>query len=557
MNGRFLRNVDEAVAQQYDLIVVGGGIHGICLTLEAARRGHSVLLLERGDFGAETSSNSLRILHGGLRYLQSFDLERFRESVRARAWFLGHFPELTGTRRFLLPLDGKGLRRPFVFRSAFLLDRQFGRRLNGDAGPHRSLLGGGRLLSQSDLQRECPFLSGWVGAAAWHDGWLPSQQRLHIEMLRWAVSCGADVCNYASVEGPWVSSGNLKGVRVRSLSDDESAGDASIGDASTRDASAGDAPTDQEYQVSGRRVVMTTGPATSRLLSAWGLGEALPSLPTSRAYNVVIEGDIFGENGIALPARDGQNAFMWSANGVTHVGTVHEIERESLPSKGSATAATGGSTSSKDAAIECSGVPPVSQDSVDRFLQSVSRFVPSLQLDQRRRLGLTAGRLLSRSESDPEMPHRDVWVEVKQLEGLYASVGLKYTTAPEVARTTCDRVLGKRSLGSGKRPASRGPMSFAIFVEQLERAPASAALNLRQIAAEEGARHLDDLVLRRMDGAQDPEQVLPVARKLAQAVFGGKGTLAETEAERLKASFESRQPHIAVPEQLGAQTGTR
>ena len=61
------------------MIVVGGGVYGIALTLEASRRGLKTLLLERSDFGSETSWNSLRIVHGGLRYLQSLDLRRFFE----------------------------------------------------------------------------------------------------------------------------------------------------------------------------------------------------------------------------------------------------------------------------------------------------------------------------------------------------------------------------------------------------------------------------------------------------------------------------------------------
>ena len=79
---------DPATAAQktFDLIVIGAGIHGAAAALEATRRGLNVLVIDRGDFGGETSWNSLRVLHGGLRYLQNLDLARFRESVRARSW---------------------------------------------------------------------------------------------------------------------------------------------------------------------------------------------------------------------------------------------------------------------------------------------------------------------------------------------------------------------------------------------------------------------------------------------------------------------------------------
>jgi len=61
-----------ATAQRFDLAVIGGGIHGVCLALQAAERGLRVLLLECADFGSGASGNSLRVVHGGLRYLDYF-----------------------------------------------------------------------------------------------------------------------------------------------------------------------------------------------------------------------------------------------------------------------------------------------------------------------------------------------------------------------------------------------------------------------------------------------------------------------------------------------------
>ena len=98
--------------RRYDLIVVGGGIYGMCLALEASRRDLRPLLLERDDFGGATSLNSLRILHGGLRYLQTLVIPRFFESVEQRAWFMANFRPLCRVLPCLMPLYGKGLRRP-------------------------------------------------------------------------------------------------------------------------------------------------------------------------------------------------------------------------------------------------------------------------------------------------------------------------------------------------------------------------------------------------------------------------------------------------------------
>src|SRR5689334_6547067 len=125
------RDPRTAAAGSYDLLVVGGGFYGAMLTLEAARRGLSVMLVERDDFGGATSWNSLRIVHGGLRYLQSLDLSRYRESVAERRWFLEHFPDLVEPLPCLMPLydppRGGWLRRPAAFRLAFAVDEALSR----------------------------------------------------------------------------------------------------------------------------------------------------------------------------------------------------------------------------------------------------------------------------------------------------------------------------------------------------------------------------------------------------------------------------------------------
>ncbi|RMD64533.1 MAG: FAD-dependent oxidoreductase, partial [Alphaproteobacteria bacterium] len=68
------RDPQGLAAADYDLAIVGGGVYGIMTALEAVRRGLRPILIERADFAAATSHNSLRIAHGGLRYLQSLDL---------------------------------------------------------------------------------------------------------------------------------------------------------------------------------------------------------------------------------------------------------------------------------------------------------------------------------------------------------------------------------------------------------------------------------------------------------------------------------------------------
>ena len=70
-----LRDPSKFADHEYDVVVIGGGIYGACIAWDAALRGLSVALIERGDFGQETSANSLKTVHGGLRYLQDLDLK--------------------------------------------------------------------------------------------------------------------------------------------------------------------------------------------------------------------------------------------------------------------------------------------------------------------------------------------------------------------------------------------------------------------------------------------------------------------------------------------------
>jgi glycerol-3-phosphate dehydrogenase len=102
---------DEALAavqeQPFDVVVVGGGITGAGVALDAASRGYSVALLERDDFGRGTSSRSSKMVHGGLRYLQNFDLGLVREALLERQLLVQLAPHLVYPRPFLVPALGE------------------------------------------------------------------------------------------------------------------------------------------------------------------------------------------------------------------------------------------------------------------------------------------------------------------------------------------------------------------------------------------------------------------------------------------------------------------
>jgi glycerol-3-phosphate dehydrogenase len=126
---------------RFDVVVVGGGITGAGVALDAASRGYSVVLVERGDFGQGTSSRSSKMVHGGLRYLQNFDLGLVREALLERQLLVRLAPHLVYPTPFLVPALGEGRR-----------DRRIGIGLNMYDVMATSRIGRGR--SQRNEHRE-------------------------------------------------------------------------------------------------------------------------------------------------------------------------------------------------------------------------------------------------------------------------------------------------------------------------------------------------------------------------------------------------------------------
>lgn len=189
-----MRSADlrSAAATRYELAIIGGGIYGLMLALEAARRGVRVILVERSRFGAATSRQSLRIIHGGLRYLQQLDLRRFRESVAERRWYLRTFPKHVRPLSCLMPLYGRGLRSPAVLRAALAVNDALSFRRNAGVRADRRIPGG-RLLEPADTLRCFPDVEmrGLRGGALWSDAVLLDPDALIADVISEAVALGA------------------------------------------------------------------------------------------------------------------------------------------------------------------------------------------------------------------------------------------------------------------------------------------------------------------------------------------------------------------------------
>ena len=107
--------------QSFDLVVIGGGIHGAAIARDAAGRGLKVMLAEKGDYACATSSTSSKLIHGGLRYLERLEFGLVRESLVERAQLLNAAPHLVAPLRFLLPVYRWQRRQALTLRAALAL----------------------------------------------------------------------------------------------------------------------------------------------------------------------------------------------------------------------------------------------------------------------------------------------------------------------------------------------------------------------------------------------------------------------------------------------------
>ncbi len=107
--------------KQYDIVIIGGGIHGVGIAQAAAVKGYSVLLLEQTELAAGTSSKSSKLIHGGLRYLESGQIKLVKESLRERAILLKIAPGMVKPVKFYLPIYKKTSRPAFYIAIGLLL----------------------------------------------------------------------------------------------------------------------------------------------------------------------------------------------------------------------------------------------------------------------------------------------------------------------------------------------------------------------------------------------------------------------------------------------------
>jgi len=209
------RALKQLSSEIFDLIIVGGGVYGVMLSLEAGFLGKRALLMEKSDFGGATTYNHLRTLHGGLRYLQTLDLHRFFESVNERQWFFSHFPQMVRVLPCLMPLYDKGVRRKSIFNIALRVNDLLSRNRNQQVVPQKHLPDG-YTISPDEVKELFPMVDseGLTGGAIWYDGMIVEPERLLMEILHWSGDMGASLLNYVEADQLLSRGNQTTGVRA-------------------------------------------------------------------------------------------------------------------------------------------------------------------------------------------------------------------------------------------------------------------------------------------------------------------------------------------------------
>jgi len=463
--------------QDWDVIVIGGGITGAGILHLAQDAGLRVLLVEAHDFASGTSSRSSKLVHGGLRYLKTAQIKMTLESVREREYLLQ---------------QGRGLINQLGFLYASLEGDKmpgwvFGLGLSAYDIMARQWLH--RRYDTLDMRELCPPLTTpeLTGGYRYFDA-QTDDARLVLRLLRESVEGGALALNYAHVEELLATQdGRVRGVRVKDTS----------------------GLTERKIEITARVVINATGvwvdqirgkldhPRRMRPLRGSHLVFTHERLPISRAVSF-------------LHPRDGRPVFALPWEGVTIFGTTDVDHRSKLVSD-----------------------PAISGDEFEYLLSSLQQVFPSQQLTPEDVIATFSGLrpVVDTGKADPSKESREhaIWDE----NGLITVSGGKLTTFRLMARDVL-KVAGKYlghtwvstqnamlkplpaeavSLleGDAFSPAQRlrllgryGPKStetlLAANPAERQSIPGTPYLwsELRQAACCEGVVHLDDLLLRRV-----------------------------------------------------------
>lgn len=200
-----MRSFQEIQNTSYDLIVIGGGINGAGIARDAALRGLKTILIEKGDFAGGTTSCPSRLIHGGLRYLEYFEFNLVRESLREREVLLHTAPHLVRPLQLSIPIYADGARPYRLIQVGMILY---------DLLSYDKTVPNHRMLSLGQVRQLFRSLNpkALKGAAQYYDAQVVYAERLCLENILSAQAAGATVLNYVQVTGLETSQNHISAI---------------------------------------------------------------------------------------------------------------------------------------------------------------------------------------------------------------------------------------------------------------------------------------------------------------------------------------------------------
>ncbi len=408
------RDLDALAGTVHDLLIIGGGIYGLAIALEAARRRLRVALVDAGDFAAATSFNHQKTAHGGLRSLQSGRLDRARESIRERRALARMAPRLLRPLPFIVATYRSAVKNRLVLRAGFRIDRWLGRHRNDAVEPELHLPPP-RLTSRAATLKLFPGVrpEGLTGGAMWYDYQIVESNRLAIAFAESADAHGAHLANYAEATAPLRESGVISGMRVR------------------------DRLSGTEFDVRARMTINAAGAHAGEIMRAFGVSRESLSL---KAMNLVTSRPA-NDIALAAPTRGGRMLTL-------------------VPWRGRALIGTSQSTDFKNPTDLA-----VTTAEVDAFIDEINVAFPALKLTRDEVLlvhrGIVPAERGRGGRAELLSAPRILDHERDGAPGAITVVGVKYTTARGVAARVVTRAA--RRLGANVRtsPSDREPLAGA------------------------------------------------------------------------------------------------
>lgn len=395
------RNVfaQKLAQESFDLLVVGGGITGCGIALDAALRGMKVALIEKHDYGFGTSSRSTKLIHGGLRYLKQMELKLVRDVGRERAIVYRNAPHVVIPEKMLLPIVQNGsLGKQSSSLGLWVYDVLAGVKKSEQR----------KMLSKHETQEAEPLLNEnkLLGGGMYYE-YRTDDSRLVIELAKSAFAQGATLLNYCELKH-FVK--NDKGKIVG--------------------AAVADHITKSSFEIKAQLVVNACGPWVDLLRKEDGSLKGKRLQLTKGVHLVFPYEKIPLKQAAYFDVEDGRMIFAIPRNGITYVGTTDTVYNQNIDA------------------------PSASKSDVTYLLKAVNAMFPTLNLKEADIISSWAGLrplIHEDGKSPSELSRKDEIITAES--GLISIAGGKLTGFRLMAEKVVDLVAKKLQLSTKKKIA--------------------------------------------------------------------------------------------------------